>query len=114
MLLLTGQRREEVSGMTWDEISPDGATWTLPASRAKNNVVHIVPLSTQARAIIAAQPRSNASPLVFPGRGGARPFNGHALAKAALDKGSSVTNWTLHDCVGRAPPGCRSLACGSM
>ena len=97
MLLLTGQRREEVGGMTWDEISPDGATWTLPASRAKNNVVHIVPLSMQAQAIIAAQPRSNASPLVFPGRGGDRPFNGHALAKAALDKASGVTNWTLHD-----------------
>ena len=97
MLLLTGQRREEVGGMTWDEISSDGATWTLPASRAKNNVVHIVPLSTQAQAIIAAQPRSNASPLVFPGRGGARPFNGYALAKATLDKASGVTNWTLHD-----------------
>ena len=56
-----------------------------------------MPLSTQAQAIIAAQPRSNASPLVFPGRGGARPFNGYALAKAALDKASGVTNWTLHD-----------------
>lgn len=35
--------------------------------------------------------------MVFPGRGGARPFNGHALAKAALDKAGGVTNWTLHD-----------------
>ena len=53
MLMLTGQRREEVTGMTWDEIAPDLSTWTIPASRAKNGAAHIVPLSAQAQAILA-------------------------------------------------------------
>ena len=52
MLILTGQRREEVAGMTWDEIAADLSTWTIPASRAKNGVAHLVPLSPQAQAIL--------------------------------------------------------------
>jgi hypothetical protein len=31
--MLTGQRREEVAGMTWAELSEDLATWTIPATR---------------------------------------------------------------------------------
>ena len=49
MLVLTGQRRGEVAGMTWDELAPDLSTWTIPGDRAKNGVAHIVPLSPQAR-----------------------------------------------------------------
>jgi Arm DNA-binding domain len=41
LLLLTGQRRGEVGGMRWDELSEDGSTWTLPASRAKNARAHV-------------------------------------------------------------------------
>ena len=52
MLILTGQRREEVAGMTWDEISPDLSTWTIPASRAKNNVAHVVPLTPEAQDVL--------------------------------------------------------------
>jgi integrase len=97
MLILTGQRREEVAGMTWDELSADGLTWTLPAARAKNSAVHIVPLSAQAQAIIAAQPRSNRTTLVFPGRLGHNTFNGWGNAKIALDRKSNVTDWVIHD-----------------
>ena len=51
MLMLTGQRREEVTAMTWDEIAPDYSTWTIPTGRAKNGVAHFVPLSAQAQAL---------------------------------------------------------------
>jgi integrase len=53
LLLLTGQRRNEVAGMTRAELSEDGATWALPASRAKNKRPHIVPLSQAAQNLIA-------------------------------------------------------------
>ena len=43
LLILTGQRREEIAGMTWAELSEDLNTWTLPPGRAKNNSPHIVP-----------------------------------------------------------------------
>jgi integrase len=32
-LILTGQRREEVAGMTWAELSGDFSAWTIPAPR---------------------------------------------------------------------------------
>jgi integrase len=91
MLLLTGQRREEAATMKWGELSDD--TWTVPASRAKNGATHIVPLSTQAQDLLRGAPRLGE--LVFPGLRG--PFNGFSKAKAALDAGSGVTGWRLHD-----------------
>ena len=45
VLLLTGQRREEVAAMTWAELDRASATWIIPADRAKNGVAHIVPLA---------------------------------------------------------------------
>jgi integrase len=35
MLMVTGQRREEVTGMTWDEIAPDLSAWSIAASRRR-------------------------------------------------------------------------------
>ena len=47
LLILTGQRREEVAGMTWAHIDRASATWTIPGDRTKNGVAHIVPLSSK-------------------------------------------------------------------
>jgi integrase len=82
--------------MTWSELSPDLSTWTIPGSRTKNHVEHIVPLSRQAREIIAAQPRLDDNPHVFPGRKG-QDFRGFSRAKEALDAASGMTEWRLHD-----------------
>jgi integrase len=93
LLILTGQRREEVAAMTWDEVAPDLSIWTIPASRAKNGVAHIVPLSPQASAILQDAPRL--AKLVFQGRAGV--FNGFSKAKTSLDGASGVRGWRLHD-----------------
>jgi integrase len=93
LLILTGQRREEVAGMTWAELSDDLSTWTIPASRAKNGATHIVPLSAPAQDFLRNATRFGE--LVFPGLRGT--FNGFSLAKATLDAKSGVTNWRLHD-----------------
>ena len=55
VMMLTGQRRGEVQGMRWDELSDDGKTWTIPASRSKNKKVHVVPLSAAARELIGTR-----------------------------------------------------------
>ena len=57
MLIVTGQRREEAAGMAWDELAPDLSVWTIPAARAKNGAAHLVPLPSQAQAILRATPR---------------------------------------------------------
>jgi integrase len=93
--ILSGQRREEIGGMRRRELAPDLATWTIPASRTKNGVEHIVPLSEQMRALLGAQPRRGETDLVFPGLQG--QFNGFSKAKAALDKACGVNDWRLHD-----------------
>ena len=57
-LALTGQRREEVAQLTWDEVDLASRTWTLPASRTKNGKPHIVHLSNEAIAVLMCMPKT--------------------------------------------------------
>ena len=52
LLLLTGQRREEVAGARWSELDFDASMWTLPGTRTKNKREHRVPLPSAALAIL--------------------------------------------------------------
>jgi integrase len=88
LLLLTGQRRDEVAAMCWSEINVDGSTWTLPATRTKNHREHIVPLSRQTQAILANVERRPGREHVF-GRG-AGGYSGYSRSKAALDRRIAV------------------------
>ena len=100
LLLLTGQRREEVGGMAWAEVSADLATWTIPAERTKNGVPSVVPLPAPAQEMLQArltEVRDQRRGLVFPGEGGKAVFGGWSKSKAKLDKDSGVTGWRLHD-----------------
>jgi len=90
LLLLTGQRRTEISGLTWAEANLERKVIVLPPERTKNFRSHEVPLSTQALAILARQPRGA---LVF----GERAFTDWSRAKAALDQRIGIAPWKLHD-----------------
>ncbi|WP_267386182.1 site-specific integrase [Sphingomonas sp. GC_Shp_3] len=50
LLLITLQRRNEVAGIRWKEISHNEGIWCLPGERAKNGLDHLVPLSSLATA----------------------------------------------------------------
>ncbi len=100
MLLLTGQRREEVSGMAWAEMSDDLRTWTIPGTRTKNGQPSVVPLPAPATALLRerlAAIGERRDGLVFPGQGGRAAFAGWSKAKLALDKAAGVKDWRLHD-----------------
>lgn len=88
LLLLTGQRREEVAAMHWGEISGEGRTWTIPADRAKNGRAHDVPLSPQVRAILARVERRQDRDFVF-GRG-TGGYSGYSRSKRVLDQKLAV------------------------
>ena len=93
LLVLTGQRREEIGGLHWSEVHKDRIV--LPPSRTKNRRQHEVPLSSQARAILDRQHRRKSRELVFGlGEGG---FSGWSGAKAALDQRLALPEWHLHD-----------------
>lgn len=51
-VLLTGVRKGEFIGATWDEIDFDSERWTIPAERMKARDAHIVYLSDQALDIL--------------------------------------------------------------
>ncbi len=57
LLVLTGQRREEIGGLRWEEIDFAHGLIVLGPERTKNKRRHEVPLSPQAKAILAKQPR---------------------------------------------------------
>ena len=87
MLALTLQRRNEVSGMRWSELNLAEATWTLPASRTKNANEHIVPMPSDAMAILEAMKAGKFanSDFVFTTTGRS-PVSGFAKLKKQLDK----------------------------
>jgi integrase len=93
LLALTGQRREEVAQMTWDEVDFDGHLWTIPKQRTKNSKTHLVHLSS--RALLLLRSLEKRGPYVF--QVGERPFAAFSLAKRELDEVSGVTSWRVHD-----------------
>jgi integrase len=115
VLLLTGQRREEIGQMRWEEIDSDELLLVLPGSRTKNRKQHALPLPKAALAILESVPRIAGSPFVFPAGDGARPISNWSPVKRALDaamarrmrlgKGSEAIGlaperlkpWRLHD-----------------
>jgi integrase len=139
LLILTGQRRGEVAGMSWGELADDLATWTMPGERTKNGTPHMVPLSAPARDLLRALlPESEADArrdigarrakgmLALPGALGT-PFAGWSKAKAALDKavvdaraGQQTTAQAQHRwspgacmiCAERSRQDCSASACG--
>jgi integrase len=108
LLLLTGQRLGEVAGMRWDELSEDGATLALPATRTKNRRAHVVPLAPAAREIVERAPRIEGCKFVF-STTGRTPVSGWSKAKRRLDQlmlaaareergpDATVPAWRLHD-----------------
>jgi integrase len=93
LLLLTGQRRNEIGKLTWGEVDLARKQIILAPARTKNSRQHELPLSAQALAILARQPRRNSSEFVF----GKRGFTNWDGAKQELDQRIGIAPWRLHD-----------------
>ena len=92
-LALTGQRREEVAKLRWDELDEKARTWSIPGSRTKNKKAHIVHLSDQAWGVVATRPEGE---FVFATSRG-KNFQAFKIGKQKLDELSGVSGWRLHD-----------------
>jgi integrase len=111
--MLTATRRGETAGLRRTEI--EGRDWTIPASRYKTNVDHVIPMSTAAVAVLAVIPRIGKGDLVFT-VDGCKPLSGFGCRKEAFDKlmmeelraiaaengeddldAVKMMRWTLHD-----------------
>ena len=97
MLLLTMQRRCEVSGMKPNEIDFEKKIWTVPGTRTKNKLPVMVPLSQMALDILEEMPECEDDEFLFSTTGGEKPISGFSKNKKRTDKASKVTDWRLHD-----------------
>src|SRR5262245_25389286 len=107
LLILTGQRRDEIGNLAWAEVyeDGDGIRIDLPDKRTKNHRPHIVPLSAEARQVLPSRPDTDRM-MVF-GRIGTG-FSGWSKARAELDEAIAAARrdrrvrevmvpWRCHD-----------------
>lgn len=111
LLMLTGQRKNEVAGASWSEISQDRAIWTVPPARFKSGQSHVVPLSTEALTLLGTLVRftgEESGDCLFSTNKGIKPINGFSRAKSGLDKAmlevmkksdpdAVLPDWVFHD-----------------
>ncbi|WP_296164701.1 site-specific integrase [uncultured Brevundimonas sp.] len=103
LLILTGQRRDEVFSADRAEFDLKAQLWVIPGERAKNGKAHLVPLSAAAVELIEAVPELDGSAKLFPSRSdpkrGASGFS-KALARITaqiVQKLGPIDHFTLHD-----------------
>jgi len=92
LLILTGQRRGETAALQSSWIKIDAIT--LPKEITKNGREHTFPIGTMAASLLAERSTSGG---LFLARWRQTNFSGWSKSKAALDKLSGVSGWTLHD-----------------
>ena len=82
-IAFTCARSGEARMANWDEIDLDESTWTIPASHMKTDLEHRVPLSTQAKGLLA-HAREQTDPSenrIFPPQRGGEYIGNHRLSR---------------------------------
>lgn len=104
LLLLTGQRRNEVFDADRAEFDLAAKLWTISGERAKNGATHLVPLSSSALAIVKELLKDKRSDKLLPARGNwDMSPSGFSKAMRRIrevleeEVGHPVAHWTLHD-----------------
>src|SRR5262249_37987230 len=113
LLVLTGQRRDEVAGIVQAELNTGGKLWTIPGGRTKNADPHDVPLSDAALAVIeaaqGAKDRVPGAPRFLFSTTGETYVSGYSRAKRIIDaemaeivkqetgEAVEIPRWTMHD-----------------
>ena len=92
LLVLTGQRRNEIGGLRWSEVDFDRGLIVLPPARTKNKRLHELPLSPQVQSILERQSRN--AEFVW-----GRRWTSWSNGKDDLDQRlpTSIRDWRLHD-----------------
>ena len=98
LLVLTGQRRNDISQASRAEIDTEKRTLEIPARRYKGRRDHVVPLVGPAWEIFNALPIQTGGDYLFSNRAGKVAINSWAKAKAQVDKLTGpLAHWSLHD-----------------
>jgi len=96
LLLLTGCRRGEALGATWDQFNLTTGVWSKPPSSTKQQRHHEVPLSAPARELLVRRhEQAGCSPYVFPGPTGHRKVLKQHWTR--ILKAAGITGLRIHD-----------------
>jgi integrase len=93
VLILTGQRRGEITQLTGSMVGED--TITLPRWLAKNSRKHTFPIGPLTKEILGPRVPDNAC--YFPALGRTTHFDGFSKCKPKLERRCGVAEWTIHD-----------------
>jgi hypothetical protein len=95
LLILTGQRVNQMANLRADLIAREEKTISWPAALMKGNRPHTIPYGGMTAAILETLPKEG---LLFPARGKPdKPVNGFSKLKADFDAACKVSTYTLHD-----------------
>ena len=99
ILLLTGQRRGEVSKMKWTDIDFTNNVWTIPASNTKNKIEHYIPLVPDAVGIIKSlYPLTGEQEFVFNSlKVDNTIISGFSKISTRICKKSGISDFRFHD-----------------
>jgi integrase len=88
LAVLTACRSNEVIGARWDEIDIPAKLWVIPPGRMKSGLLHRIPLSRRALAILEKQAAVRCNDFVFAGQRHGQPL-GHAALRRLTPAGST-------------------------
>ena len=95
LLVLLGQRRDEVFHLQWSELEEEGTLWRLTTSRSKSKREHLFPLPALAQRLINGQPQRDGSTYLFPTSTGT-PIQNWTALKQRVRKLSGIDDFTFH------------------
>lgn len=99
LLILTGARKGEILGATWDQFDLAKGVWTKPSHLTKQKKKEHLPISEKALAVLADLKKLNAndSPYLFPGRVEGKPIQEIKTFWKRVLKESQIENFRVHD-----------------
>jgi integrase len=102
LLILTGQRKTEVAAAEWPEFDLEKRLWIIPPGRMKMDAAHVVPLTSEAIAVLESLPRFQNGQCLFSYTFGKTPINSFSKAKEKVDslmakELPNVAPWVFHD-----------------
>jgi integrase len=98
MLMLTGQRLNEIAKAKRTEVDLDAAVLVVPEDRMKGGDGHTVPLVPMAVKLLSSLLRFEGVPHIFSTTRGVKPFSNFSKSKKRFDRlVPEVPHWTQHD-----------------
>ena len=96
LLLLTGQRRNQISALRWDEVDLVKGLLTFDPDRVKSQTKHVVPITVSVKHILEGISRRSSGLVFGEGKEG---FKGFSKSQAQLLKRmpKDTAPWSAHD-----------------